>query len=186
MRERVENGADPTHIRPEVVGVLCAGSFVCDIVAAGLPQIGGPGDLIYAPHGISLSVGGHSANVSIDLVQLGQKKVAAAGCIGNYIIQDMEEAGVPHPKGITFTQNTKMEMAQLLKQRMSEGTFRMPFDRETLDELNVEKYELTKTGKISFSHPDGTHDDRFWAVALAVLAAEQAPSPPSRPIARVI
>ena len=38
MRERVENGADPTHIRPEVVGVLCAGSFVCDIVAAGLPQ----------------------------------------------------------------------------------------------------------------------------------------------------
>lgn len=105
---------------------------------------------------------------------------------GDYIIQDMEEAGVPSPEGITFTQNTKMEMAQLLKQRMIEGTFRMPFDRETLDELNVEKYELTKTGKISFSHPEGTHDDRFWALALAVYAAEQAPPPPSRPIARTI
>jgi len=105
---------------------------------------------------------------------------------GDYIIQDMAEAGVPNPEGITFTQPSKMEMAQLLKQRMVEGAFRMPFDRETLDELNVEKYELTKTGKISFSHPEGTHDDRFWALALAVLAAERAPPPPSRPIARVI
>lgn len=57
---------------------------------------------------------------------------------------------------------------------------------QTLDELNVEKYELTKTGKISFSHPEGTHDVRFWALALAVYAAEQAPPPPSRPIARTI
>jgi len=105
---------------------------------------------------------------------------------GDYIIQDMAEAGVPNPEGITFTQPSKMEMAQLLKQRMVEGAFRMPFDRETLDELNVEKYELTKTGKISFSHPEGTHDDRFWALALAVLAAERSPPPPSRPIARVI
>ena len=43
-----------------------------------------------------------------------------------------------------------------------------------LNDLNVEKYELTKTGKIIFSHPEGTHDDRFWALALAVYAAEQA------------
>jgi len=53
-------------------------------------------------------------------------------------------------------------------------------------ELNVEKYELTKTGKISFSHPDGTHDDRFWALALAVYAAETAPPPPSKALIRVI
>ena len=105
---------------------------------------------------------------------------------GDYIIEDMEEAGVPNPEGITFTQTSKMEMAQLLKQRMAEGAFRMPFDRETLDELNVERYELTKTGRISFSHQDGTHDDRFWALALAVLAAERAPPPPNRPIARTI
>ena len=36
------------------------------------------------------------------------------------------------------------------------------------------------------SLPEGTHDDRFWAVALAVYAAEQAEPPPSRPIARMI
>lgn len=105
---------------------------------------------------------------------------------GDYLIQDFHEAGIPESRGVTFTQNSKQQMAQLLKQRMAENIFHMPYDRETLDELNVERYELTKTGKISFSHPEGTHDDRFWALALAVLAAETTPPPPSRPIARTI
>ena len=89
------------------------------------------------------------------------------------------------PTGINFTQDTKQEMAQILKQRMTEGRLNIPFDRDTLDELNVEKYELTKTGKITFSHPEGTYDDRFWALALAACATEQA-ALPSIPIARVI
>ena len=105
---------------------------------------------------------------------------------GDYIIQDMRDAGIPNPEGITFTQDTKQEMAQILKQRMIEGLFHMPFDRESLDELNVEKYELTKTGKISFSHPEGTHDDRFWALALAIYAAETTPPPPSKALIRII
>jgi len=52
-------------------------------------------------------------------------------------------------------------------------------------ELNAERFELGKTGKLLFNHPEGTHDDRFWAVALAVYATEQTP-PPLRPTARVI
>jgi len=62
----------------------------------------------------------------------------------------------------------------------------IPFDADLYHELNVERYELAKTGKILFNHPEGTHDDRFWAVALAVLAAEQAPPTPSIPMARTI
>jgi len=104
---------------------------------------------------------------------------------GDYIIQDMHEAGLRQAEGITFTQNTKQEMAQILKQRMRESFLKMPFDRDILDELNTERYELTKTGKITFSHPEGTHDDRFWALALAVYAAEKAPPTPSIPMARV-
>ena len=50
----------------------------------------------------------------------------------------------------------------------------IPFDPELFHELNIERYELAKTGKILFLHPEGTHDDRFWVVALAVCAAEQA------------
>jgi len=53
-------------------------------------------------------------------------------------------------------------------------------------ELNAERYELGKTGKILFNHPEGTHDDRFWAVALAAYAVEGAPPPSSRPTARTI
>lgn len=92
---------------------------------------------------------------------------------GDYIISDMRDAGVAQSEGVNFTLESKQEMAQLLKQRMGEGLLRVPFEREIIDELNVERYELTKTGRIAFSHPDGTHDDRFWALALAVLAAEQ-------------
>lgn len=102
---------------------------------------------------------------------------------GDYIIQDLREAGVPEAKGITFTQDTKQEMAQILRQRITEGALHIPYDRELLDELNTEQYELTKTGKIALDHPPGTHDDRFWALALATYAAEQTP-PPSTPIAR--
>jgi len=56
---------------------------------------------------------------------------------------------------------------------MHAGRLNLPFDKDTLDELNVEKYELAKTGKITFSNSEGTHDDRFWA--LAAYAVEQAP-----------
>jgi hypothetical protein len=41
-------------------------------------------------------------------------------------------------------------------------------------------------GKLLFNHPQGTYDDRFWAIALAVYAAEKAPQPTSKPIAKVI
>jgi len=49
----------------------------------------------------------------------------------------------------------------------------IPFDADLYHELNVERYELGKTGKLLFNHPEGTHDDRFWAVALAVYASQQ-------------
>lgn len=51
--------------------VLACGFVVTDIIAAGLPRIPEPGDLIFAPHGIKFWIGGHPANVSVDLMQLG-------------------------------------------------------------------------------------------------------------------
>lgn len=52
-------------------------------------------------------------------------------------------------------------------------TLHIPFDEALYHELNTERYELTKTGRIQFNHPDETHDDRFWATALAILAAQR-------------
>jgi hypothetical protein len=38
-------------------------------------------------------------------------------------------------------------------------------------ELNVEQWEQTPSGEIyTFSHPEASYDDRFWAICLAVMA----------------
>jgi hypothetical protein len=58
-----------------------------------------------------------------------------------------------------------------MNQVMEAGRFHSPYDREFINEMNLERYELTKTGQLQFSHPEGTHDDRLWAVALAVFAS---------------
>ena len=68
--------------------VLCSGSFICDFIAADLPGMGNPGDLIYPPGGIRLHPGGHSANVAIDLAQLGRKDTVAVGSIGDDVLGD--------------------------------------------------------------------------------------------------
>ncbi len=92
---------------------LCAGSFMIDIVAPHLPAITPPGGLIYAPRGITLNVGGHAANASIDLAQLGQRGVTATGCIGDdmlgrYIRETLRKAGVdPAPQVLTDTPTAK-------------------------------------------------------------------------------
>ena len=39
----------------------------------------------------------------------------------------------------------------------------------------MERFELRKTGDIAFNHPQGTHDDVFWATALTVYAAAKSP-----------
>ena len=81
------------------MSVLCSGSFVVDIMIPDLPHIGPPGSLTYAPKGIKLSPGGHSANVAIDLSQLGLRLVHAIGSIGNdlmgeFMVDQLESRGV--------------------------------------------------------------------------------------------
>lgn len=84
--------------------VLCSGSYLADILVPGLPRIGPPGSLTYAPMGIHLSPGGHSANVALDLAQLGQGDVHSTGCLGDdalgrYIEEELTRGGVRvHPQ----------------------------------------------------------------------------------------
>ena len=61
----------------------------------------------------------------------------------------------------------------------------LPFDPDLFHELNLERYELSKSGKLLFNHPHGTHDDRFWALARAAYAAEQV-QPMGGSIARTV
>jgi len=102
---------------------------------------------------------------------------------GPSIIADMENSGIDNAEGVNFSVPRKSEMASLLKQRMSNGKFfypllnwERPYRGDICTELNVERYDLRKDGTIGYSHPNGTHDDVFWSIALAVYAtAEMSP-----------
>jgi hypothetical protein len=53
-----------------------------------------------------------------------------------------------------------------------------------MNELNVERFALEVTGRLKFSHPPGTHNDRLWAFTLAAYYQDLnrpniIPSPPS-------
>jgi hypothetical protein len=97
----------------------------------------------------------------------------------------MATAGIDNAEGVNFSVPRKSEMASLLKQRMSNKKFFYPllnwerhYRGDICTELNVERYDLRKDGTIGFSHPNGTHDDCFWSIALAVYATcELVPEP---------
>jgi phage FluMu gp28-like protein len=102
--------------------------------------------------------------------------------VGEYIVEDMTKSGLSSVTGVTFTIASKEEMATILREKMRAGELQIPYvpartaqDVDLTAELNVERFELLKTGHIKFSHPEGSHDDVFWAVALAVYAAARHP-----------
>jgi phage FluMu gp28-like protein len=104
--------------------------------------------------------------------------------VGAYIVEDMVRSGIQGVTGVTFTVQSKEEMATILREKMRTGEVKIPYvparkieDVDLTAELNIEKYELMKTGHIRFSHPEGGHDDVFWSTALAVYACVQSPLP---------
>ena len=104
--------------------------------------------------------------------------------VGNYIVEDMVRCGIQGVIGVTFTVKSKEEMATILREKMRNGEVKIPYvptrkleDIDLTAELNVEKFELMKTGHLRFSHPEGGHDDVFWSTALAVLSSVQSPLP---------
>jgi hypothetical protein len=59
---------------------------------------------------------------------------------------------------------------------MEDGLVHLPYDREFMNELNVERFGLEVTGRLKFSHSPGAHDDRLWAFSLAVSYARLEPT----------
>ena len=81
----------------------CVGILVADIIAADLPKVSDPGELTFTGRDIELHIGGHAANVSIDLRKLGleQGTVSSVGAVGDdifakYIQGVFERQGVIH------------------------------------------------------------------------------------------
>lgn len=97
----------------------------------------------------------------------------------------MQNAKIYNTEGVNFSVPRKSEMASLLKQRMANHqifypllSWERPYRGDICNELNVERYSLNKDGTIGYHHPQGTYDDVFLALALAVYAtADIQPEP---------
>lgn len=91
--------------------------------------------------------------------------------VGEVFVENMVKLGLKNVQGIVLTLPEKQEVMTCLKQVMLEKRLRIPRDRDLENEMNGEIAEITATGKTKFYHRSGTHDDRLWAVALAVYGA---------------
>jgi phage FluMu gp28-like protein len=123
-----------------------------------------------------------SIRVIIDKLHNVQKCLVDQTGVGEYIVEDMQRGGIPNVEGVMLSQPTKQEILGHMRQLMQNQLFTYPFDIELTAEINVEHFELTKTGQVMFSHQDGTHDDILWAVALAVFATRAPPRPLFKPV----
>lgn len=79
--------------------ITICGIAVVDIIAADLPRVAKPGELIFTP--VQTCIGGHACNVSVDLVQIGLPKKEVSVFIsvgedpfGDFMEESLERAGV--------------------------------------------------------------------------------------------
>jgi phage FluMu gp28-like protein len=94
--------------------------------------------------------------------------------VGEYITEEMKNAKIRSTiEGVMLSVPSKQEVFGYMKNLMEQQALALYYDRDLITEINVERYELTKTGQIQFSHPEGTHDDRLIALALAVYATRK-------------
>jgi len=96
--------------------------------------------------------------------------------VGEAVLEQAQKT-VRNVEGVVLTAPQKQDILGYLKLMMQERRVLFPYELDFLQELNVERFELSKSGQVLFSHPDGTHDDRLWAFALAVFATKTTPYP---------
>ena len=91
--------------------------------------------------------------------------------VGDYVVEEMKRAGIQsRVEGVVLTVKSKQDVLGYMKHLMETHALSLYYDPDLIAQVNVERYELMKTGQIQFSHPDGTHDDELWSLALAAYA----------------
>ncbi len=95
--------------------------------------------------------------------------------LGGFFVQDAIKSGLKNALGIFLSLQKKQEIMDYFKRKMQDGHLHFRRDPELMNEMSAERYQLSKTGQLQFSHPAGTHDDRLWAFALAVYASRFEP-----------
>ncbi len=99
--------------------------------------------------------------------------------VGESVLEELKNQGVP-AEGLTFTVKTKENLLTCLKIAMENGRLRMPYDRRLCQQINEQQYAYSKSGHLQFTHPESSHDDMLWSLALGVWAATMKREEPGR------
>ena len=109
--------------------------------------------------------------VICDKLQRVEKVLVDRTGVGEYITEEMKNVHIKSiVEGVMLTVPSKQEILGYMKHMMETECLGLYLDPDLIAQVNVERFELTKAGQIQFSHPESTHDDELWALALAVYA----------------
>ena len=100
--------------------------------------------------------------------------------VGDAIVDEIDEIGIPNVKGLVFTDRSKEEIFTYLKLLMEQKKLSiLPDDAELISQMNEQQYEYLqpKTARervhLKFWHPPRRHDDQLFALALACYASKE-------------
>lgn len=100
--------------------------------------------------------------------------------MGEKFVEDLQDRYGSLVEGVLFTAPVKVDLANTLRRKFEDRLLRIPVDRAIRDDIHSVKKVTTSAGNIRFDveRSEGSHADRFWALALAIHAADT----PSGPI----
>ncbi len=89
--------------------VLCVSVLVLDILAVDLPKVADPGEEITSTKSIEVHLGGHAANISINLRNLGMRNgdVGIIGAVGDDVFGNLIEKELKKKSIVTYLQKIK-------------------------------------------------------------------------------
>jgi len=102
-----------------------------------------------------------------------------AGGLGMQLAEEAQvRFGRHRVEGVTFTAALKSQIAGRLRIAVEDHTIRIPVDEAIRNDWHSVERRVSASGQIALGAPrhGGHHADRFWAAALAVHAAEDAPA----------
>jgi len=91
--------------------------------------------------------------------------------LGMQLAEEAQEAfGEYKVEAVSFTQPVKEELAFGLRRKFEDRTIRIPVDRNIREDLHGVRKVTTTAGNIRFdgARTAAGHNDRFWAIALAI------------------
>jgi len=99
--------------------------------------------------------------------------------VGEPVLEELKGQDVP-AEGLIFTTQTKEELLTCLRIAMEQKRIRIPYHLRLCEQINEQQYACGKSGHLQFSHPEGSHDDMLWSLALGVWAGTMGRETPAR------